>query len=259
MEAPLLVARMLQQCEALKCKLSRQDEVTLRLPDRQGKLDDHAPVVSVTRKQFQAWTQHILARIELPLRRVLGDAGLKKHDVDEVLLVGGATRMPAVVDQVTAYFGKPPQCRLNPDEVVALGAAVQAGLLGKQENVKDMLVTDVAPFTLGIEVTKRLGAELRNGYFFPVIHRNTTLPVSRMETVHTLDPNQPNIVVKIYQGENRHTDKNLFLGEFVVQGIPRGPAGQAVDVRFTYDLNGVLEVEATVVETRQKFTHMVTR
>ena len=259
LESPLLIARMIQQCESAKCKLSRQDPITVRLPDRQGNLADHSPTITVTRQQFQTWTNHILARIELPLRRVLGDAGLKKHEVDEVLLVGGAARMPAVVDLVTSYFGKPPQCRLNPDEAVALGAAVQAGLLGKHENVKDMLVTDVAPFTLGIEISKQLGSEMRHGYFFPIIHRNTTLPVSRVETVSTLAPNQTELVVKIYQGESRRIEKNLYLGEFKVQGIPRGPAGQTVDIRFTYDLNGVLEAEATVVETRKKFTHVVTR
>ena len=188
LDAPLLVARMIQQCESAKCKLSRQDPITVRLPDRKGNLADDSPLITVTRQQFQTWTNHILARIELPLRRVLGDAGLKERGRRR----GAAgrrrtTRMPAVVDLVTSYFGKPPQCRLNPDEAVALGAAVQAGLLGKQDSVKDMLVTDVAPFTLGIEISKQLGSEMRPGYFFPIIHRNTTLPVSRVETVSTLD------------------------------------------------------------------------
>jgi molecular chaperone HscC len=259
LDSPLLVARMLQQCEVAKCKLSRQESITMRLPDRKGNLAENAANISVTRQQFQAWTNHILGRVEMPLRRVLGDAGLKKQDVNEVILVGGATRMPAVMDFVTQYFGKRPHCRLNPDEAVALGAAVQAGLLGKDQSVEDMVVTDVAPFTLGIETSKKFGSDLRNGYFFPIIHRNTTLPVSRVERVGTLEPNQTEIIVKIYQGESRRVESNLFLGEFKVQGIPRGPAGQGLDIRFTYDLNGVLEVEATIVETRKKFTHLVTR
>jgi molecular chaperone HscC len=190
---------------------------------------------------------------------VLGDTGLKRHDVSEVILVGGATRMPAVVEWVREYFGKDPQQRLNPDEVVALGAAVQAGLIGRQEKVKDLVVTDVAPFTLGIETTKRLGVERRDGYFLPIIHRNTAIPVSRVETVATIQPNQTEVIVKIYQGESRRVDGNLYLGEFSVKGIPRGPAGQEVEIRFTYDLNGVLEVEATVVATQDKFTHVVTK
>jgi molecular chaperone HscC len=184
---------------------------------------------------------------------------LKRNDVDEVILVGGATRMPAVIDWVTQLFGKPPQRRLNPDEVVAIGAAVQAGLIAREESVKDLVVTDVAPFTLGIEISKSFGVEHRNGYFMPIINRNTTIPVSRMERVCTLRANQTEVNVKIYQGEGRRVEQNLFLGEFTVKGIPRGPAGQEVDIRFTYDLNGVLEVEATVVETRQMFTHVVTK
>jgi molecular chaperone HscC len=259
MEAPRLVSRMIQQCELAKCRLSRADSATVRIPDRQGQYQDPSPEVAITRAQMQAWTQHILNRVELPIRRVLGDAQLKREDVDEVILVGGATRMPAVVDVVTRLFGKPPHRRLNPDEVVARGAAVQAGLIARHENVQDLVVTDVAPFTLGVEISKTLGLEHRDGYFLPVINRNTTIPVSRVERVSTLHPNQTEVTVKIYQGENRRVENNLFLGEFTVKGIPRGPAGQPVDIRFTYDLNGVLEVEATVVETRQKVTHVVTR
>lgn len=259
LEAPHLVSRMIQQCEVAKCKLSRQESAEVRIPDRKGNFRDDSPRVTITREQFHNWTKHILARVELPIRRVLGDANLKRNDVDEVILVGGATRMPAVIDWVTHLFGKPPQRRLNPDEVVAIGAAVQAGLIAREESVKDLVVTDVAPFTLGIEVSKSFGVEHRDGYFMPIINRNTTIPVSRVERVTTLRANQTEVNVKIYQGEGRRVENNLFLGEFLVKGIPRGPAGQEIDIRFTYDLNGVLEVEAVVVETRAKFTHVVTR
>jgi molecular chaperone HscC len=259
LSASHLVARVIQQCELAKCRLSRQDAASVRIPDRAGEFRDDSPEVTVTRAQFEAWTRHILGRIDLPVRRVLGDAKLKCDDVDQVLLVGGATRMPVVVDRVTELLGKPPQRRLNPDEVVALGAAVQAGLIGREESVRDLVVTDVAPFTLGVEITKQLGNERRPGYFLPVIQRNTTIPVSRVERVSTVEPNQTDIRVKIYQGEGRRVEDNLLLGEFEVTAIPRGPAGQEVDVRFTYDLNGVLEVEATVVATRRKVSHVVTR
>ena len=126
----------------------------------------------------------------MPMRRVLGDARLTRDEIDEVILVGGATRMPAVIDHVGKVFGKPPHCRLNPDEVVALGAAVQAGLHANDKNVGDLVVTDVAPFTLGIEVSKRLGSEFRAGYYMPVLHRNTTIPTCRSEIVSTVLPNQ---------------------------------------------------------------------
>jgi molecular chaperone HscC len=259
MEAPRLIARMIQQCESAKCQLSRQDSASVRIPDRKGEYAEQSPVATVTREQFQNWTSHILGRVELPMRRVLGDASLQRSDVNEVILVGGATRMPAVVELVTRLFGKPPQRRLNPDEVVAIGAAVQAGLIGRDESVKDLVVTDVAPFTLGIEISKRMGMEHRDGYFLPIIHRNTTIPVSEVKSVSTLEANQNEIRVKVYQGESRRVEQNLFLGEFEVKGIPRGPMGQAVDVRFTYDLNGVLEVEATIVETKKKVSHVITK
>jgi molecular chaperone HscC len=260
LESPRLVGRVIQQCELAKCRLSRQQDAVVRIPDRQGELQDGSKQFTVTRPQFDKWTQHILARAELPIRRALGDASLKREDIDEVILVGGATRMPAVIDLVTRLFGKPPHRRLNPDEVVALGAAVQAGLIGRQASVDDMVVTDVCPFTLGVEVAKEFGTDLRNGYFLPVINRNTTIPVSRVERLSTVKPNQTEIRCKIFQGESRRVSENLLLGEFSVNGIPRAPAGeQSVDVRFTYDLNGVLEVEVTVVETGQKVSHLVTR
>ncbi len=259
MEAPRLVSRLIQQCEVAKCRLSRQETASVRIPNRQGEFVAEAPPVTVTREQLELWTGHILARIELPIRRVLGDAKLRREDVDEVILVGGATRMPLVIDRVTKLLGKAPQRRINPDEVVALGAAVQAGLFAQAEGVKDLVVTDVAPFTLGIEITKQFGHERRPGYFLPIIQRNTTIPVSRVESVSTLEPNQACIVVRVYQGEGRRVEDNLLLGEFEVAGIPRGPVGQQVDIRFTYDLNGVLEVEATIVETRVRVSHVIAR
>src|SRR5262249_14055267 len=117
LQAPRMVARMVRQCERAKCGLSRQDSFTLRVPDREGEYDDLAPEVTVTRHQFEACTRHILNRIDLPVRRVLGDARLSREDIDEVILVGGATRMPAVIDRVTQLLGKSPHRRLNPDQV----------------------------------------------------------------------------------------------------------------------------------------------
>jgi molecular chaperone HscC len=257
--APRLVSRLIQQCEIAKCKLSREESVAVRIPDKEGNFAEDSPNVPVAREQFETWTLHILNRIELPIRRVLGDAKLTRERIDEVILVGGATRMPQVVRRVTDLLGKPPQRRLNPDEVVALGSAVQAGLFAKSKGVDDLVVTDVAPFTLGVEIAKDFGHERRAGYFLPVIERNTTIPVSRCQRVGTVEPNQTGIKVKIYQGESRRVDDNLCLGEFEVVGIPRGPAGQEIDIRFTYDLNGVLEVEATVVETGRAVSHVITR
>jgi molecular chaperone HscC len=214
LQAPLMVARMVQQCERAKCSLSRQDSFSLRIPDHKGEYHDSSPEATITRQQFEAFTQHILNRVDLPVRRVLGDANLSREDIDEVILVGGATRMPAVIERVTQLLGKSPHRRLNPDHVVALGAAVQAGLIARAQSVEDLVVTDVAPFTLGIEITKEFGHERREGYFLPIIQRNSTIPISRVERVETIYPNQTVLRVKVYQGESRRVEDNLFLGEF---------------------------------------------
>ena len=259
MRSPLLVARLLQLCERAKQGLTRGDSVVVPIPDKAGVVGDSAPREVVTRAEFDRWTADLLARVDPPTRRSLVDAGLKRSAIDEVILVGGATRMPSVVDRVADLFGKPPLVGINPDEVVALGAAVQAGLIARDAAVDDLVVTDVAPLTLGVEVSKTMGLEQRGGYYLPIIERNTTIPISRVRTVATLRPNQTAIDIRIFQGESRRIAENLALGEFVVGSIPRGPAGQEVAIRFTYDLNGVLEVEATVNATGQKFTHIVSK
>jgi molecular chaperone HscC len=256
---PLLVARLIQQAEIVKCRLSREESTLIRIPDALGVLTDTAKEVSINRNQLDKWVTPTLNKIELPIRRALGDAKLSIDSIDEVILVGGATRMPLVVRRVRELFGKDPHQRLNPDEVVALGAAVQAGLVSGAGAVDDLVVTDVAPFTLGIAVAKDFGGNIQEGFFSPVIHRNTTIPVSRVERYTTMRPNQTAIVVQVFKGEARKVSENLALGEFEVSGIPPGPPGEAVDIRFTYDLNGVLEIEATIVSTSRKFTHVIAR
>lgn len=257
--APLLVSRLTQQCEAAKRALSKQESASVRVPAKDGTLGEESRVEAVTREEFCRWSEPLLARVEIPVRRALGDADLKRAGIDEVLLVGGATRMAGVVERVTNLFGKPPLCEINPDEVVALGAAVQAALIARDASVDDLVVTDVAPFSLGIEVVKEFGLETRPGYFMPLIHRNTTIPVSRVESVTPLRPNQTELRIAVYQGEGRRVEENLKLAEFSVQGIPVNAADRSVAIRFTYDLNGVLEVEATVSATKQAFTHIVTK
>jgi molecular chaperone HscC len=255
---PLLVARLTQQCEVAKCRLSREESTVVRVPDAAGDFAT-AKEVTVTRDNLETWVNPTLARIELPIRRALADAKLTREQIDEVILVGGATRMPLVVRRVKDLFGKDPHGRLNPDEVVALGAAVQAGLVGRAGAVEDLVVTDVAPFTLGVAVSKQFGSDIQDGYFDPVIERNTTIPSSRIKRYSTVVPNQRTICVRVYQGEGRKVTDNLLLGEFDVNGIPPGPPGQEVDIRFTYDLNGVLEVEATVVATKRTVSHVIAR
>ena len=159
---------------------------------------------------------------------------------------------------MSEMFGFEPQCRLNPDEVVALGAAIQGGLFENNKALEDMAVTDVAPFTLGVEVSKEFGHEFKPGYMLPIIHRNRKIPSSQVKRVSTVFPDQKEISVKVYQGEGRKVEQCTFLGEFTVKDLPGGDEGQDIDIRFSYDLNGVLEVEATVVATNQKTQFVIT-
>jgi molecular chaperone HscC len=258
-ESPQLVSRLIQQCERAKVALTTRESAPVALPDEHGWINEDSPRTEVTRDEFEKWTASLLAQTELPLRRCLADAGLKREQIDEIVLVGGATRMPAVVGRVKELFGKEPACRLDPDRVVALGAAIQAGLIAADRCVEDLVVTDVAPFTLGMEIAKSFGVDKRLGYYLPIINRNTTIPVSRVERVSTIQPNSTQIWICVYQGEARRVEDNLLLGKFLVEGIPRGPAGQHVDVRFTYDSNGVLEVEATIVATGRRASLIVTQ
>jgi len=256
---PLRLSRLRHECERAKRTLTSAPSAQIRLPSKEGQFEESSPAITITREQFEKWTSPILDRILMPMRRALGDARVKREDADEILLVGGATRMPSLVNRVEELFGKAPKSSLNPDEVVALGAAVHGGLLDRHEVLNDLVVTDVAPFTMGVEISRDVGSEVREGYFLPVINRNTTIPVSRVQRVGTREANQTHIQVAVYQGESRLVKENVLLGKFEIHGIPRGPAGQEVEIRFTYDSNGVLEVEATIVETKKKASQVFTR
>lgn len=258
---PLMVSLLKHECEKAKIAISRQNNAVVRIPHEDGTFDDEVTSensFTVWREQFEDWSRMLLQRLERPIHRVLSDANWGTGSVDEVILVGGSTRMPMVRSLMTEMFGFAPQCRLNPDEVVALGAAIQGGLFEDNKALKDMAVTDIAPFTLGVEVSKEFGNEYRSGYMLPIIHRNRKIPSSQVKRVSTVFPNQKEISVKIYQGEGRKVEQCTFLGEFTVKDLPGGDKGQEIDIRFSYDLNGVLEVEATVVATNQKTQFVIT-
>lgn len=163
--------------------------------------------------------------------------------------------MPIVRKLVARMFGRFPACHINPDEVVALGAAVQAGLKMKHAALDEIVMTDVCPYTLGIRISQRVGPGPRDyidGYYLPILERNTVVPVSRSRDIVTVSDNQKSLVIDVYQGEGRLVKDNIPLGNFTVE-VPRRPAGQAgANVRFTYDVNGILEVEATINETAQQ-------
>jgi molecular chaperone HscC len=238
-DAPqVLSARLLAKAEAMKQALSHDEEAQafLEWGDRQWHW-------LLTEAQLASCCQSLLTRLQRPVQQALHDARFSLHDLDHILLVGGATRMPLVRQTVARLFGRFPRHDLNPDEAVALGAGVQAGMVMADAAVEDIILTDVMPFSLGVEVAKRHAGRLDAGFFMPVIERNTFLPVSKMETLNTVADNQTCVLLKIYQGEGRKVRDNVFLGEMYIE-VPSRPAGEVmIDVRFTYTLDGLLEVE----------------
>lgn len=185
----------------------------------------------------------LLDRVRAPIERALRDARIKVADLDEILLVGGTTRMPLVRKLVATLFGRIPSMQLNPDEVVAQGAAVQAALVARNASLEEVVLTDVCPYTLGIETSLQVGAGFQSGHYLPIIERNTVVPVSRSRIVSTLTDNQKVVSLGIYQGENRLVSHNIFLGQLEIAVPPRKAGEVTLEVRFTYDNNGLLEAQ----------------
>lgn len=244
LQTPLLVSRLRKECEIAKRQIGETSNAKVRIPNNEGIFDENPTTYKILNEDFTKAVKPLLERVAAPIDRALRDAELNASSVDDVILVGGTTRMPVVKELITKRFGQSPLCNINPDQVVALGAAIQAALIADDKAVEDMVMTDVCPFTLGINTSKELGMQIKSGYYMPIIHRNTTIPVSIEHPVSTMHANQRQVKIDVYQGEHRRVEKNLKLGEMNVSGIPLGPAGQVVFVRFTYDLNGILEVEA---------------
>lgn len=203
--------------------------------------------------EFEKSSELLFAKIRKPIERALTDAAIKLQDIDSIVLVGGGTKLQIVRSFVSKLFGRLPATNINPDEVVALGAAVQGAMKERNSVIKELILTDVCPFTLGTNTSvEKSEGIFESGHFYPIIERNTVIPVSKVERLYTVSKNQKKISVEILQGESRHAAENLNLGEIVVN-IPPDEAGkQAVDIRYTYDINGILEVEVTVISTGDK-------
>lgn len=245
-------SRWRQRAEVAKRALSEQESVEIDLDGRR---------VPVLRGAFEGATAAITARLRPVVRRCLRDAGIAPADLDDVLFVGGATRMPAVIRFAVDEFGRMPNRRLDPDRVVALGAAVQAARSAKDAVVKDLVLTDVCPHTLGIEVSKQHGdARHEPGHFAPILDRNVTVPASRVEGFSTLHPDQDRVEIRVFQGESRRTAENTFLGSLAVNGLRSRPGQKCpgeFEVRFSYDANGVLEVEVTVLHSGERHVKVI--
>ena len=205
--------------------------------------------VALVQAEFEKACEPLIERLRAPIERALRDARLRVADLDEIALVGGASRMPMVRRLVSQLFGRLPARHLDPDQTIALGVAVCAGLASRDAAFEEMVLTDVCPHTLGIRVSESDGRGGRIGdVFLPIIERNTVVPASRVETVTTVRDDQAQLDVEIYQGESRHCSQNILLGNVEVQ-IPARKAGSvSVDVRYTYDVNGILDVDVAVPE-----------
>ncbi len=243
-------AKLNQIANEIKHAFDNKSEVT-----KYFELSGEKQEVTFTNQEFEEICEPILERLKKPIDRVLYDSGMKIQEIDEVLLVGGSTKMPLVRKLIARLFGKFPLCHIDPDQVVARGAAVYAGLRNKNVELMDIILTDVCPYTLGVSVTKRLYGGRRESVMDTIIERNMTVPVSRESEYSSAGTLNRHLSIGVYQGENRDPKKNIHLGTLEVP-IDRkknlNPDTPEVKVRFTYDANGILEVIVKSMSTGEE-------
>lgn len=238
-------AQLLRRLEVAKRELSNADATTVSI-----QLAGHAREWTLDGERFAQICEPLVQRLRAPLERAMRDARLRPDQLDEIVLVGGASRMPLCARLVSRMFGRLPMRHVGPDEAIALGACVAAGMKARNEQLEEIVLTDVCPHTLGVETSREIATnQFEGGLFSPIIDRNSTVPVSRVERYYPVRDGQREVEFSIYQGESPQVANNVRLGKVSVPVPPRPRAENPVDVRFTYDVNGLLQVEATAVST----------
>ena len=249
------LARLKKQAEICKIGFSDSRESVMQM-----KIGEEEREYKLTIDEYEELCQNLFTKMRHPIERSLRDAGLKLQDVDEIVMVGGATRLPLIRKFVGRLFRRLPQTDMNPDEAIAVGAALQCGMKQRDEAIREIVLTDVCPFTLGTEVVvDRYGMFKESGHYMPIIERNTVIPVSRTHTLYTASDYQTKIRVKILQGESRLAKNNVYLGEISVPVPPRKEGEESVDVTYTYDNNALLEVIVKVNSTGEKKKTVIQR
>lgn len=235
------------QAESAKRVLSDATVATMRMVE-----GDQEYQLELNESSLEEMCEPLIQRLRAPVERALRDANLRPNELDKIVLAGGATRMPIVRKLVTRLFGRFPECTINPDEVVALGAAVQAGLKMKDAALDEVVMTDVSPYSLGVEIAMYLpNGTFSKGHFDPIIERNSPVPTSRVKDYYPTRRGQRALQMNVYQGEARLVKDNIALGTLNID-LPDGPMEECgVDTRFTYDVNGLLQVEVTIHKTRE--------
>lgn len=241
------MGQLRKAAEKCKCAFSEGDEACMCCT-----VGNRPYIMHLTLGEYEQACEPLLQKLRRPIERSLRDANVTLDDIDQIVLVGGATKLPVVRRFVKKLFNRAPCVRINPDEAVALGAALQCGMKARDKEIKEVVLTDVCPFTLGTEVLVDNGVFEEDGHYLPIIERNTVIPVSRTQTVYTAQDNQTRVNVKVLQGESRVAQNNLLLGEISI-AVPPGPKGrESIDITYTYDVNSLLEVDVLVRSTGKR-------